>query len=163
MMSSGETDDAESIDGGVIVLVVFLIGGILGAVSNPQDAVFAFFSIGSIFAVVGWLFGTTSGRELLEEMNENQQQQQQVGGSSSEQKEPCPNCGWQNPSRNNYCYDCGSQLVSEQKSVETDITIGKKSDEDKEVEKIQEKYTQGEIDEETFEEEIEESLEQSNE
>lgn len=53
---------------------------------------------------------TEDGREaaevFIEEVKENQQQE----SPKSVQQQICTQCGWQNPSANNYCFDCGSEL-----------------------------------------------------
>jgi ribosomal protein L40E len=96
-----------------IVAVAFLIGGILGAVSNPTQPATGFFVIGGIFAGVAWAFATESGKEFREEVQENMDEaQQQQASSSSQPKRICSECGWQNPQSNNYCHDCGSELGS---------------------------------------------------
>jgi hypothetical protein len=47
--------------------------------------------------------------EFLEEA-ERAKQQQEDGSSESDSKRICSSCGWQNPSNNNFCHDCGSEL-----------------------------------------------------
>lgn len=46
---------------------------------------------------------------FLEEL-ERAKQQQEDGPSESDPKRICSSCGWQNPSNNNFCHDCGSKL-----------------------------------------------------
>jgi len=95
-----------------VVAGVFLVGGILGAASNP-DPIFGFFVIGFIFGGVAWAFVTESGKTFRKEFQknmDNMQQQQQQSSSSSQPKVVCSNCGWRNPKSNNYCHDCGEKL-----------------------------------------------------
>jgi hypothetical protein len=47
--------------------------------------------------------------EFLEEA-ERAKQQQEDGSSESDPKRICSSCGWQNPSNNKFCHDCGSKL-----------------------------------------------------
>lgn len=96
-----------------IVAAAFLVGGILGAASNPAEPVSGFFVIGFIAGGVAWAFATESGKAFRKEFKENMdemQQQQQQSTSSSQSKVICSNCGWKNPETNNYCHDCGEQL-----------------------------------------------------
>lgn len=99
-----------------IGVVVFIIGGLLGAGSNPDPAV-GFMGIGFLFLIVAWVIITESGvafrRVMSKEMAEaaEQQQQQTINtGKSNEKTRACQNCGWQNPKNNNYCHDCGNEL-----------------------------------------------------
>ena len=95
---------------------LFIIGGILGAVSNPTQPIFAFFVIGILAAGVAWLTITKSGvafrKQIAENAgNNNQQQQQQVSrGKKNERTVICQECGWKNPKQNNYCHDCGNEI-----------------------------------------------------
>ncbi|MGQ3331221.1 hypothetical protein [Halorubrum sp. FL23] len=99
-----------------IVAGASLLGGILGAISNPTQPVFGFFVISFIVGGVAWGFATKSGRKFTKELFDNieemeQQQQQSVSTStSSEPKIVCSTCGWKNPKNNNYCHDCGEKL-----------------------------------------------------
>lgn len=99
-----------------IVVGISLLGGILGAFSNPMEPVSGFFVISFIFGGVAWAFATKSGAKFRKEFVDNiegmeQQQQQSVSTSSStEQNMVCSNCGWKNPKSNNYCHDCGEEL-----------------------------------------------------
>jgi hypothetical protein len=97
-----------------IVVGTFLVGGILGAVSNAEP-VMGFFVGGLFFGGVAWAFATESGENFRKEFKENMeeaQQQQQQTSSNSKPKVVCSNCGWKNPKANNYCHDCGEQLKS---------------------------------------------------
>lgn len=97
----------------IIGIGAFLLGGILGASSNPAEPGFSFLVVGGFFGLVVWMAITKSGvafrRTVASEMDESQQQQQ-VNRGRSEQTVVCRECGWQNPQSNNYCHDCGSEL-----------------------------------------------------
>lgn len=98
-----------------LVAVAFILGGFLGAVSNPNDPLFAFFVIGGIAGGVAWAFSTESGKawreNIVDEMNEAQQQQGTTNSSSTKPKLVCQSCGWQNPAINKYCHDCGGEIA----------------------------------------------------
>jgi hypothetical protein len=100
-----------------IVAGISLLGGILGAFSNPAEPVSGFFVISFIFGGVAWAFATKSGtkfrKEFVDSMEEIEQQQQEQSVSTSsnvDQNVVCSECGWKNPNSNNYCHDCGEEL-----------------------------------------------------
>lgn len=102
-------DNNDSTDGWLIVSLIGVVFGLIGAVANPEDAIFAFFVVGATAASITWLYTTPSGEQFREEIAE-QQQQDAISTGSTEAKQTCPNCGWQNPARNNYCHDCGEKI-----------------------------------------------------
>ena len=102
-------DNKDSIDAWLVVSLTGVVFGLIGAVASPENAIFAFFAVGAIAASIVWLYTTPRGEQFREEIAE-QQQQDATSTDSTEAKQVCPNCGWQNPARNNYCYDCGKKI-----------------------------------------------------
>jgi len=152
MSSEFDPDDVEvGENDGIIVVVGFVVGGIMGVLSNPQDPVFGFFVIGFIIAGVVWMIGTKSGRQFVTVIYEQQQQQQQsvVGKKEKGPQRTCSHCGLQNPKVNNFCHDCGREFESEESvSSNSQATISE----------LRDKYVSGEINEEDFDERVGELL-----
>lgn len=152
MSNEFDPDDIEvGENDGIIVVAAFVIGGIMGALSNPQDPLFAFFTVGIVIAGIVWAIGTKSGRNFLEQINEQQQQQQQsvVGKKEKGPQRTCPHCGWQNPAKNNFCHDCGSEFGSDK---------SKTHDNHATTSELRDLYVSGEINEEELDERIEELM-----
>jgi len=154
-MSNQQDDEIPDVEfgenDGLIVAGAFIIGGFLGAFSNPNQPVTAFFFIGTLAAGAALVIGTKSGRQLVKQVEE--QQQQQVNKGDSVPKRTCPHCGWQNPVRNNYCHDCGNIMAGNSEKRDLDDSI---SD-------LRDRYVEGEISDAEFEERVKEKIESDNE
>jgi len=152
-MSSEVVSDNYNTDGKIVV-VAFVIGGIIGFLSNPQDPISGSFAVGIFLSGIAWLSVTKSGRQFLSYMDEQQQQQHRqqqsvVGKKENGPQRICPHCGWQNPKKNNFCHDCGTEFASaEPRTSDTPATTSE----------LREKYVSGEIDDEELDEGIEEAM-----
>jgi hypothetical protein len=107
---TGRIEDIHS--GWIAAGVAFIIGGVLGVVTNPQNPIAGFLAGSIFFGACVWPFATPSGKEYMKKKSSNssQNQHQSVGKNNNEIKRACPSCGWQNPQRNNYCHDCGTKI-----------------------------------------------------
>lgn len=96
----------------LLIIGLFFFGGVLGAIIYPDSAIYGFMLGSFILGGSGFLFGTPQGQELLEDPSDVLAQIQELDPDAEERgsKQICTNCGWQNPSENSYCHDCGEEL-----------------------------------------------------
>lgn len=97
----------------VLVISAFILGATVASEGILQHPFF-FISGGLFVAFFAWLFITPSGNLFGQGWLEVSRLQERSADEDSSGKEKiCPNCGWQNPQRNNYCHDCGQNLIEQ--------------------------------------------------
>jgi ribosomal protein L40E len=89
---------------------LFVLGFLGSAVMMPVVTIGMATLYGMMLGGIGFLFFTRFGVAMRRSFNSITTDSQQQVESSSEPKRICSNCGWQNPTENTYCHDCGEEL-----------------------------------------------------
>jgi len=96
----------------VIVIIAFLICGSIGSIIAQTTNVIFYMIFGYLGAIPFYAFLTKSGFKWRDNVNSHLDSSNQTQTTDTTRREQiCSSCGWQNSRENNFCHDCGTELV----------------------------------------------------
>lgn len=92
----------------IVVGGLFGIGMVIGALTSSQPVIGLFVVLSMAFVVLA-VIGYKNSDEVMDGIQEANKRQKQV--AHPKEKINCRECGWQNPRNNDFCHDCGEELI----------------------------------------------------